>query len=117
MLEIFGTLGPACQSPDVLEKMFLEGMTGIRLNMSHSGLKNSEKLLEHYRLAARRANISPELLIDLQGPEIRVGLLDQPFVLEKAASVYLRSQETLAPWNLETISCWTMGSWNLPSIP
>ncbi len=96
MLEIFGTLGPACQSPDVLEKMFLEGMTGIRLNMSHSGLKNSEKLLEHYRLAARRANISPELLIDLQGPEIRVGLLDQPFVLEKAASVYLCSQETLA---------------------
>ena len=96
MLEIFGTLGPACQSPDVLEKMFLEGMTGIRLNMSHSGLKNSEKLLEHYRLAARRANISPELLIDLQGSEIRVGLLDQPFVLEKAASVYLCSQETLA---------------------
>lgn len=90
MTEIFGTLGPACAQADILEKMFLEGMTGMRLNMSHSGLKESEPLVSGFQQAAQHIGIKPELLIDMQGPEIRIG--DLPFSLqlkkaEKAALV------------------------------
>lgn len=54
MTEIFGTLGPACAQADVLERMFLEGMTGMRLNLSHTGLKESEPLIQSFHKAAQR---------------------------------------------------------------
>lgn len=89
MIEIFGTLGPACASVDMLEKMFLEGMTGMRLNMSHSGLRESEDLICNFHQAARNAGVKPELLIDMQGPEVRIGELPQPLRLIEQEKVYL----------------------------
>ncbi len=89
MIEILGTLGPACQSQEVLEKMFLEGMTGMRLNMSHSGLWDCQKLLQSFHQAARQAGRKPELLIDMQGPELRIGVLERPLTLREGASVSL----------------------------
>ena len=35
MLEIYGTLGPACGNVETLEQMLDLGMTGLRLNLSH----------------------------------------------------------------------------------
>ena len=35
MIDIFGTLGPACDDIAVLTDMFSKGMTGIRVNLSH----------------------------------------------------------------------------------
>lgn len=90
MTEILGTLGPACAQADVLEKMFLEGMTGMRLNMSHSGLEESEPLIRSFQQAAQHMGIKPELLIDMQGPEVRIGDIPFPLQLkesEKAAFV------------------------------
>lgn len=34
-IDIFGTLGPSCEDPEILKEMFSEGMTGIRVNLSH----------------------------------------------------------------------------------
>lgn len=87
MVEIFGTLGPACARADVIERMFLEGMTGMRLNLSHSGLRESGPLIQNFRQAARRAGVCPEFLIDMQGPEIRIGKLDAPLHLEALQEV------------------------------
>lgn len=89
MLEIFGTLGPSCEETILLEKMFREGMTGMRLNMSHSGLKKSEKIIHNYHQAADRAGIEPELLIDMQGPEIRVGILEESLALKESEEIWL----------------------------
>lgn len=96
MLEIFGTLGPACAKEQVLEQMFLEGMTGMRLNMSHSGLRESEDLIHSFHRAAQRAGIKPELLIDMQGPEIRVGTFLKPLELKEGEEVCLIRQGELA---------------------
>ena len=94
MIEIFGTLGPACASVDVLEKMFLEGMTGMRLNMSNSGLRESEDLICNFHQAARNAGVKPELLIDMQGPEVRIGELPQPLrLIEQEEIELLRMDE------------------------
>lgn len=83
MIEIFGTLGPACADPMILEQMFRRGMSGIRLNLSHASLKESRESLDCYYEAAERAGVSPELLIDMQGPELRIGTLDEPLVLNE----------------------------------
>ena len=92
MIEIFGTLGPACAQADILEKMFLEGMTGMRLNLSHSGLKESESFIRNFQQAARHTGRKPELLIDMQGPEIRIGDLPFPLHLKESEKIALVSK-------------------------
>ena len=81
MIELFGTLGPACRGQDTLIHMFQEGMTGMRLNLSHSGLAESEAMIHEFQQAANTAGAKPELLIDLQGPELRIGALNQALTL------------------------------------
>lgn len=93
MAEIFGTLGPACRETCVLEEMFREGMDGIRLNMSHSGLRESEPLIYSFHQAARRAGVKPELLIDMQGPELRIGDCRDGFLLGEGERVRLTDWE------------------------
>ena len=38
MVQIYGTLGPACSDTKTLEALLQAGMTGVRLNLSHAGL-------------------------------------------------------------------------------
>ena len=90
MMEIYGTLGPACANAAVLEQMFRSGMTGLRLNLSHASLKESGPPLEQMRLAAERCGVRPQLLIDLQGPELRVGKRGLPRLLEEGVRLPLR---------------------------
>lgn len=89
-MEIYGTLGPACANAVVLEQMFRCGMTGLRLNLSHTSLEESAPLLEQMRLAAERCGVRPQLLIDLQGPELRVGKQGLPLLLEEGVRLPLR---------------------------
>ncbi len=93
-MNIYGTLGPACADAGTLEKMFENGMTGVRLNLSHSTLADSAKWLDELRIAEERCGIKPDLLIDMQGPEIRVGKLEKPLILEDGAEVYLSAAES-----------------------
>ena len=57
MVEIYGTLGPACASAEVLEQMLALGMTGVRLNLSHGTLRQAEPELEALAQAAQRAGL------------------------------------------------------------
>ena len=80
-VRIYGTLGPACRAQETLRDMFREGMDGLRLNLSHSTLEEASELIEACRGAARACGVRPELLIDMQGPELRVGRLAEPIRL------------------------------------
>ena len=81
-VKVYGTLGPACENPEILKQMLSEGMDGIRLNVSHSSPDEAACLIGAYRSAADACGIKPELLIDLKGPELRIGILDAPLRLE-----------------------------------
>lgn len=71
--QIYGTLGPACADPTVLKEMAAWGMTGLRLNLSHGNLEERKPWLAMVRRAEAELGIRMELLIDLQGPELRCG--------------------------------------------
>ena len=77
MVEIYGTLGPACANQSILEQMFRAGLTGMRLNLSHTGLVESATLVDNFKKAAEQAGVIPQLLIDMQGPELRIGKLEE----------------------------------------
>lgn len=89
-MEFYATLGAACQKRETLEQMFRAGMTGIRLNLSHTSLGQCRPLLEsRFFPAARAAGVAPQLMIDLQGPELRVGQLPYPIDLREGKDVLL----------------------------
>lgn len=81
-MDIYATLGPACAREDLLRAMFDAGMTGIRLNLSHVSLVQAEKDIEKLQTAAERCGVKPKLLIDMQGPELRIGTLKSALRLE-----------------------------------
>jgi len=89
MLSIYGTFGPACGDAKTMEAMFRAGMTGMRLNLSHTGLADSTHILADFHAAAKAACVQPELLIDMQGPELRIGALSAPLTLMDGSTVTL----------------------------
>ncbi len=70
--EIFATFGPSCRDEAVLKDMVAEGLTGMRLNLSHMTLPEAADYINAYRSVAD----APKILIDMQGPELRVGKAD-----------------------------------------
>lgn len=90
-MEFYATLGDPCARRDVLDKLFQVGMTGIRVNLSHTSLDKCAPLLERlYWPAAREAGRpNAHLILDLQGPELRVGELPRPIPLRVGDEVLL----------------------------
>lgn len=76
MTQIYGTFGPACASRETMLAMLQNGLTGMRLNMSHCSLMESDERLRTFRSAAAECGIVPQLLIDMQGPELRIGTFE-----------------------------------------
>lgn len=70
--EIFATFGPSCRDEEILRNMVVEGLTGMRLNLSHMTLWDAADYISAYRSVTD----SPQILIDMQGPELRVGKAD-----------------------------------------
>lgn len=72
MLKIFGTFGPTLHEVDTLVEMIEMGMNGIRLNLSHSSLKQANDWIENLVEAKKQTHKEVDLLIDLKGAEIRL---------------------------------------------
>lgn len=97
-MKIYGTLGPACLDVNTIRQMFEAGMTGMRLNLSHISLTDAAQMINLYHMASSEAGIiSPDLLIDMQGPELRIGSLPQTLILEPGDKILLGGQELPVP--------------------
>lgn len=82
--KIYGTIGPACHDTDTLVRLFEKGMTGIRINLSHSDLSACSEWIKNIKFAYKKTGrckadnankTKPEILMDLCGPELRLGRL------------------------------------------
>lgn len=80
-IDIYGTMGPSLCTQEQIYKMFQMGMNGMRLNLSHVDLIDCEEWLSAFHNAASQAGIKPKLLIDMKGPELRIGKLKEPIDL------------------------------------
>jgi pyruvate kinase len=70
--KIVSTLGPASESPEVLEKLILAGVNVVRLNFSHVSPDDHRRRAELVRQLASKQNRYVAVLGDLQGPKIRI---------------------------------------------
>lgn len=89
MIDVFGTLGPSCSDEKILEEMFREGMTGIRINLSHVMLRECREQIDAIKRAAAKNGIAPKILIDMQGPELRIGELKKSISLTEGENIKL----------------------------
>jgi pyruvate kinase len=71
--KIVATLGPASDSPDVLRNLLSAGVDVFRLNASHGVWEDHAKRIELVRQAAAHRGKHTGILLDLQGPKIRLG--------------------------------------------
>ena len=71
--KIVCTLGPAVESVEKITELINAGMNMARLNLSHGGHEEHQKRVDLVRASAKRANKAVAILVDLQGPKIRLG--------------------------------------------
>jgi pyruvate kinase len=70
--KIVCTMGPAVESPEKVRELIAAGMNMARLNLSHGSYEEHQGRLDRVREAAKEAGKAVAILVDLQGPKIRL---------------------------------------------
>jgi pyruvate kinase len=73
--KIIATLGPASSDPEIIEELYQAGADIFRLNLSHGKHEDHQARLFHIRQLQRKVGRPIGILLDLQGPKLRVGRL------------------------------------------
>src|ERR1043165_4897928 len=97
--KIVATVGPACQTEDLLAKLVHAGMNVARMNFSHGTHEQHAERIALIRKISEKLGVSIGILQDLQGPKIRVGELPQPIQLAEGEMVVLYVTGTTPPEN------------------
>ena len=84
--KIVCTIGPSCNTEEGIKNLLLHGMNVARVNFSHGSHELHERTIGFIRKAARDHNYSIPVLMDLQGPKIRVGQMKEGGQLLKDGS-------------------------------
>ena len=100
--KIVATLGPATSSPEQVAALVAAGMDLARINASHGTLEQRAALIASTRAAASGVDRPVAVLLDLQGPRIRVGDLPAPMMLEPGRTVVLAPEGTAAAGEIPT---------------
>ncbi len=90
------TIGPSSESEERIEALMRKGMDIARLNFSHGSHADHLRVVKRLRSAAQRLNCHIPILMDLQGPKIRVGRMR-----EGQQMIATGSQVTLTPEDVE----------------
>jgi len=84
--KIVCTLGPAVASPEGIASLIEAGMDVARMNLSHGAYSDHERIYDWVRTAADAAGRGVGIMVDLQGPKIRLGKFSGgPVVLDVGA--------------------------------
>lgn len=82
-VRILATLGPSSDTFDMIEKLFVAGADAFRINMSHGNQDDKKQLFINIRALEQKYNRPSTILVDLQGPKLRIGTFaDDKIVLK-----------------------------------
>jgi pyruvate kinase len=71
--KIVATMGPACATVEILEKMIDAGLDVARINSSHGKYEDHQKVIDIIRKINVYKKTNVAILVDLQGPKLRIG--------------------------------------------
>lgn len=90
--KIVCTIGPA--SEDKLVELMNAGMDVVRINFSHGSYPEQKSKIEKFFESRKQVNKPVALLLDMQGPEVRTGMLENaPAILEKGKTFTLVNED------------------------
>ncbi|MEQ8577944.1 MAG: pyruvate kinase [Balneola sp.] len=93
--KIVCTIGPSCDTEKGIENLLLHGMNVARLNFSHGTHEDHAQVIKHIRKVAKANKYSIPVLMDLQGPKIRVGTMKNGGQVLKTGSIITITGESL----------------------
>lgn len=103
--KIICTIGPACEEPTMLKKLVSAGMDVARLNFAHGDFKEHEKRVNYVKLISEELQKPVAILLDIKGPEIRIGhLKESSYQLIAGKFITLTSDEMIGDSNKLSIS-------------
>ncbi|MFT4642394.1 MAG: pyruvate kinase [Candidatus Azotimanducaceae bacterium] len=80
--KIVATLGPACKDKKTLKKMVLAGVNVFRVNFSHADYEDVIETVKTIREINTETGIHTAILADLQGPKLRVGVMEESLLIK-----------------------------------
>ncbi|MBW2172141.1 MAG: pyruvate kinase [Deltaproteobacteria bacterium] len=93
--KIVCTIGPASESPEIIEQMIRAGMNIARLNFSHGDFSGHEKVIANVRAAALATGRRVAIMADLPGPKMRIGQLAEEPVELKPGDLFSLTTEDI----------------------
>jgi pyruvate kinase len=94
--KIVATIGPASDSPEMLQRLLQAGMNVARLNFSHGDFSGHAESIARLRAAERATGRRIAIMADLPGPKMRIGKIDpEPITLKPGDAFTLTTDETI----------------------
>lgn len=110
--KIIATIGPASDSPPMIERLIRAGMNIARLNFSHSDFAGHAASIARIRDAEKATGHRVTIMADLPGPKMRLGIIDpEPIELLTGEKFTLTTDEIIG--NLHRVS---MSFTSLPDV-
>jgi pyruvate kinase len=92
--KIVATLGPSSDSLEAVRQLIHGGVSVVRLNMSHGTHQEHGERIQRVRQAAKEQDAQTAILMDLQGPKIRLGTFEKGgCILEEGGRFVLTTQQ------------------------
>jgi pyruvate kinase len=92
--KIVATIGPASNTPEILERLIRAGMNIARLNFSHGNFDQHAEVITRIRAACRATGRRIAIMGDLPGPKMRLGTIDPDIIhLGSGGTFTLTSEE------------------------
>ncbi|MGD9129197.1 MAG: pyruvate kinase [Candidatus Woesebacteria bacterium] len=99
--KIVATIGPATETEEILEELIKAGMNVARFNTKHGTPEWHHERITRVRKVAKRMRVNIAVLLDLQGPEIRIDLPDEgSFDIKKGQKAFFTYNKNLEKNNL-----------------
>jgi pyruvate kinase len=93
--KIVATLGPASSDRGMIARLFAAGADVFRINMSHTSHERMRELVAAIRAVETEYDRPIGILVDLQGPKLRVGKFQSgPVILQNGATFALDADPT-----------------------
>lgn len=94
---IVATMGPATDDDAIVRNLISAGMDVARLNFSHGSHAEHAARMERIKRIREELGTPTALMLDTKGPEIRIGLLEEPVQLERSMQIVLSPSESPSP--------------------
>ena len=91
--KIVCTIGPSCESPEILRAMMEAGMSVARLNFSHGSSESHRIVYQQLRQVARELELPLCIFQDLSGPKLRIGKFREEKVFIKPGEPFILTGE------------------------